>query len=66
MSSKGNSSQSYSGFMPRVSKIHLNYERVEEQLRAMQDELAAEREANRATRDSLASYNAQMQAFMMV
>jgi hypothetical protein len=32
----------------------------------MQDELTVEREANRATRDSLASYNAHMHAFMVV
>jgi hypothetical protein len=43
MSSKGSSSQSSSGLMPRVSQIHLDYDRVEEQLIATQDELAAER-----------------------
>jgi hypothetical protein len=43
MLSKGSSSQSSSGLMPRVSQIHLDYDRVEEQLIATQDELAAER-----------------------
>jgi hypothetical protein len=49
-----------------VSQIHLNYDRVEEQLKAKQDELAVEREASRAMRNSLAAYNAQMQVFMAV
>jgi hypothetical protein len=39
---------------------------VEEQLKAKQDELAVEREASRAMRNSLAAYNAQMQVFMAV
>jgi hypothetical protein len=39
---------------------------VQEELRATREELAAERETNRATRDELDSYNALMQAFMVV
>jgi hypothetical protein len=39
---------------------------VQEELRAMQDELALERKANKAQRDSLVSYNTQMQTFMAV
>jgi hypothetical protein len=62
----GSSSQSSSGLMPCVSQIHLDYSRVQEELRAMQDELEVERKANRAMRDLLASYNTQMQAFMVV
>jgi hypothetical protein len=46
MSSRGSSSQYSYGLTPRVSKIHLDYGRVEDQLRATQDKLAAEREAN--------------------
>jgi hypothetical protein len=66
MPSRGSSSSQSSGLMPHVSQIHLNYDRVEEQLKATQDELAVEREASRAMRDSLAAYNARMQAFMVV
>jgi hypothetical protein len=55
-----------SGLTPRVSQIHLNYERMENQLRAMQDVLAVEREDNRVTRHLCAGYNTQMQAFMAV
>jgi hypothetical protein len=39
---------------------------VQEELRATREELAVERETNRATRDELDSYNALMQAFMVV
>jgi hypothetical protein len=66
MPSRGSSSSQSSGLTPHVSQIHLNYDRVEEQLKVTQDELAVEREASRATRDSLTAYNAQMQAFMAV
>jgi hypothetical protein len=63
---KGSSSQSSFGLMPHVSQIHLNYGRVQEELRSTQDKLAAGREANRETRDLLASYNVQMQAYIAV
>jgi hypothetical protein len=66
MLSKGSSSQSFLGLTPRVSHIHLDNGRVEEQHRVTQDELVMEREASRATSDSLAAYNALMQAFMAV
>jgi hypothetical protein len=66
MSPRGSSSSQSSGLTPHVSQIHLNYERMKNELRATQDVLTAEREDNRATRDSWASYNAQMQAFMVV
>jgi hypothetical protein len=66
MRSRGSSSSQSSSLTPRVSQIHLNYDRVEEQLKAKQDELAVEREASRAMRNSLAAYNAQMQVFMAV
>jgi hypothetical protein len=46
--------------------MHLDYVRIEEEIIATQDRLAAEREANKAMRDSFASYNVQMQAFMAV
>jgi hypothetical protein len=52
--------------MPRASQMHLDYGKVEEQLRAMQDELVVEREPSRTMRDSLVDYNAQMQVFMVV
>jgi hypothetical protein len=64
--SKGSNSSQSSGLMPRVSQIHLNYDRVQDQLRATQDKLATEREDNTATRDSWATYNAHMQMFMLV
>jgi hypothetical protein len=66
MPSRGSSSSQSSSLTPRVSQIHLNYDRVEEQLKAKQDELAVERETSRAMRNSLAAYNAQMQVFMAV
>jgi hypothetical protein len=51
MSLRGNSSSQSSGLTPRVSQIYLNYKRIENQLRAIQDLLMVERELNRATRD---------------
>jgi hypothetical protein len=60
------SSSTSSGLMPRVSQIHLNYETMENQLRTMQDVLAAEQENHREMRESVNAFNAQMQAFMMV
>jgi hypothetical protein len=63
---RGSSSSQSSGITPRVSQIHLNYEAMENQLRATQDVLTAEQEDHRAARDSLVACNAQMQAFMSV
>jgi hypothetical protein len=39
---------------------------MENQLRTMQDVLAAEQENHREMRESVNAFNAQMQAFMMV
>jgi hypothetical protein len=66
MSLRGSSLSQSSGFMHRVSQIHLKYELMENQLRAMQDVLTVETEDHRVTRDLLTAYNAQMQAFMVV
>jgi hypothetical protein len=44
----------------------MNYERMENQLRATQDTLTVEREDNRAMRELWTAYNAQMQVFMVV
>jgi hypothetical protein len=52
--------------MPRAPQIHLKYEAMENQLRMTQDVLTTEQEDHRATRELLAAYNAQMQAFMAV
>jgi hypothetical protein len=64
MPSRGSSSQSSSNLTPRISQIHLDYNRVQEELRATREELATERETNRLTRDEFSSFNAQMQAFV--
>jgi hypothetical protein len=66
MPPRGSSSSQSSGLTPRVSQIHLNYVVMENQIRTMQDVLAAEQEDHRETRESLAAYNAQMKAFMVV
>jgi hypothetical protein len=65
-SREGSSSSQSSGITPRISQIHLNYEAMENQLKPTQDMLAVEQEDHRATRESLAAYNAQMQSFMAV
>jgi hypothetical protein len=65
MPPRGSLSSQSSGIMPRVSQIHLNYESKENQLRATPDMLTVEQD-HRATLDSLAAYNAQIQAFMMI
>jgi hypothetical protein len=46
--------------------MSLNYEVMENQLRMVQDMPTAEQEVHRASRELLATYNAQMQAFRMV
>jgi hypothetical protein len=63
---RGSSSSESFGLTPRVSQIHLNYEAMKYHLRVMQDVLTVEQEYHRETQESLASYNAQMQAFMVV
>jgi hypothetical protein len=66
MPPRGSSLSQSSGLTPHVSQIHLNYVVMENQIRTMQDVLAAEQEDHRETRESLAAYNAQMKAFMVV
>jgi hypothetical protein len=66
MPPRGSSSSQSSGITHRISQIHLNYEAMKNQLKVTQDMLAAEQEDHRATRESLAAYNAQMQSFMAV
>jgi hypothetical protein len=66
MPSRGSSSSQSSDITPCVSQIHLNYEAMENQLRATQDVMMVEQEDHRATRDSLVAYNTYMQAFMTV
>jgi hypothetical protein len=55
-----------SGLMPRVSQIHLNYETMENDLRTMKDVLAVEQENHRAMRESVNTFNAQIQVFLIV
>jgi hypothetical protein len=50
MPPRGSSSSQSSAISPRISQIHLNYEAMENQLKATQDVLAAEQEDHRATR----------------
>jgi hypothetical protein len=52
--------------MPRVSQIHLNYEAMENDLRTMKDVLAVEQENHRVTRESVNTFNAQIQMFLIV
>jgi hypothetical protein len=66
MPSRRSSSSTSSGLTPRVSHIHLNYDAMENQLRTMQDVLAAEQEDHRDTRELVYAFNSQMQAFMAV
>jgi hypothetical protein len=55
-----------SGLTPRVSQIHLNYEAMENDLRMMKDVLAVEQENHRVTQESVNTFNAQIQAFLMI
>jgi nitrate/nitrite-specific signal transduction histidine kinase len=55
-----------SGLTPHVSQIHLNYEAMENELRTMKDVLAVQQENHRETRESVNTFNAQIQAFLMV
>jgi hypothetical protein len=52
--------------MPRVSQIHLNYEAMENDLRTMKDVMAVEQENHRVTRESVNTFNTQIQMFMIV
>jgi hypothetical protein len=51
MSSRGSSTSQSSGITPRVSQIHLNYEVMENHLRATHDMLTAGQEDHRVTRE---------------
>jgi hypothetical protein len=52
--------------MPHVSQIHLNYEAMENDLRTMKDVMAVEQENHRVTRESVNTFNTQIQMFMIV
>jgi hypothetical protein len=60
------SSSMFSSLTPRVSQIHLNYEVMENDLRMTKDVLAVEQENHRVMRESMNTFNAQIQAFLMV
>jgi hypothetical protein len=60
------SSSTFSSLAPRVSQIHLNHEAMKNGLRTMKDVLAVEQENHRVTRESVNTFNAQIQAFLMV
>jgi hypothetical protein len=60
------SSSTSSGLMPHVSQIHLNYEAMKNDLRMTKDVLAVEQENHRVTRESVNTFNAQIQAFLTV
>jgi hypothetical protein len=66
MPPRKSSSSTSSGLTPHVSQIHLSYETMENQLRMMQDVLAAELEDHREIRESVNAFNAQIQSFMVV
>jgi hypothetical protein len=55
-----------SSLTPHVSQIHLNYESMQNELRSMQDMLAAEQEDHRAIRESVNAFNTQIQVFILV
>jgi hypothetical protein len=60
------SSSTSSGLTPRVSQIHLNYEAMENDLKTTKDVLAVEQENHRVTRESVNTFNTQIQAFLTV
>jgi hypothetical protein len=62
---RSSSSTSF-GLMPRVSQIHLNYEAMKNDLRMTKDVLPVEQENHRVTRESVNTFNAQIQAFLTV
>jgi hypothetical protein len=63
---RGSSSSQSSGIMPCVSQIHMNYEGLENQLKATLDVLTVEQGDHRATQELLATDNVIMQEFMEV
>jgi hypothetical protein len=66
MPPRWSSSSTSSSFTPRVSQIYLNYEMMENQLWTTEDVLTAEQEDHRETRESMTTFNTQIQAFMVV
>jgi predicted PolB exonuclease-like 3'-5' exonuclease len=62
---ESSSSQSF-GITPSVSQIKLNYELMENQVKAILDLPMVEQEEHRVTQESLGAYHAHMQAFMAV
>jgi hypothetical protein len=63
---RGSSSSQSSGIMSCVSQIHMNYEGLENQLKATLDVLTVEQGDHRATQELLATDNVIMQEFMEV
>jgi hypothetical protein len=66
MPPRRSSSSMSSGLTPRISQIHVNYEVMENDLRTIKDVLAVEQENHRVTQESVNTFNAQIQAFLMV
>jgi hypothetical protein len=66
MPPRRSSSSMSSGLMPRVFQINLNYEVIENDLRTTKDVLAVEQEIQRVMRESVNTFNAQIQAFLTV
>jgi hypothetical protein len=62
---ESSSSQSF-GITPSVFQINLNYELMENQVKAIQDVPMVEQEEHRVKQESLGAYHTQMQAFMAV
>jgi hypothetical protein len=60
------SSSTPSSLTPHVSKIHLNYEAMENDLKTMKDVQAMEQENHRVKRESVNTFNAQIQEFLPV
>jgi hypothetical protein len=64
--SRGTSSQSSSDVTPRISYRELEYQRMEEKLRRTREELAMMRQENKAEKDYMGTYNAKIQAVVLV
>jgi hypothetical protein len=63
---RGYSSVSSPSFSPRISQRDIQVQKMEEQLRQTQQELAQERAANKTKDDYMAIHMAQMERAMMV
>jgi hypothetical protein len=66
VSLRRSSSSTSSSLTPHVSQIHLNYEAMENDLRTTKDVLTVEQENHRVTRESVNTFNTQIQAFLTV